>query len=165
MTVTDLDKKHPLYQIDQNSGAPLFSSKPHMTISQSTSKAVVGTVTFHSWSRTIDLEVHGRPIPFESEGMFTRAYAYSSPAFGERLRWECDGIWRADLILVNSRQEWIARFESSMFSMSKEGKIHVVNGAITGPALDEIMVSGSAMVQLQRRRRSSSGGGGGGGGA
>ncbi|KAI4138252.1 MAG: hypothetical protein L6R39_006887 [Caloplaca ligustica] len=165
MTITDMDKSHPLYQMDQNSGS-VFSSKPHMTISQPApsdpaSKTIIGTATFHSWSRTIDLEFHGRPVSFESEGIFTRSYAYSSPAFGERLRWECDGVWGADLVLVNGRREWIARFDASLFSMSKTGKIHVVNGGINGAALDEIVVSGCAMVQHERRRRASSGGGGG----
>ncbi|KAI4169970.1 MAG: hypothetical protein LQ346_008914, partial [Caloplaca aetnensis] len=116
MTITDMDKSHPLYQMDQNSGS-LFSSKPHMTISQpsrspNTPATTIGTVTFHNWSRTIDLEFHGLPVSFESEGIFTRAYAFQSPAFGERLRWECDGIWGADLVLVNVRKEWIAKFDA-----------------------------------------------------
>ncbi|KAL9006048.1 MAG: hypothetical protein Q9180_009771, partial [Flavoplaca navasiana] len=77
LTITDMDKSRPLYKIDQNSGT-LFSSKPHMTISQASSSSTtppttIGTVTFHSWSRSIDLELHGRPIPFEPEGIFTRA--------------------------------------------------------------------------------------------
>ncbi|KAL8931709.1 MAG: hypothetical protein Q9216_007102 [Gyalolechia sp. 2 TL-2023] len=163
MTITDEAKHLPLYKIDQNSGS-VFSSKPHMTIANASSSQTIGTATFHNWSRTIDLEIHGRPIPFESEGFFTRSYAFSSPAFGERLRWECDGIFGADLVLVNARKEWIAKFDASLFSMSKTGKLHVVNGSITGVALDEIVVSGAAMVQHERRRRANSGGGGGGGG-
>ncbi|KAI4151034.1 MAG: hypothetical protein LQ341_000983 [Variospora aurantia] len=160
MTITDMDKSHPLYRMDQRSGS-VFSSKPHMTISQASSpRTTIGTATFHSLSRTIDLEFHGSAVPFESEGIFTRAYAYASPAFGERLRWECDGIWGADLVLVNARKEWIARFDASLFSMSKTGKIHVVHGGITGAALDEVVVSGCAMMQHERRRRSSSGGAG-----
>ncbi|KAL8887398.1 MAG: hypothetical protein Q9205_003609, partial [Flavoplaca limonia] len=101
-TITDMDKSRPLYTLSQNSGS-LFSSKPHMTISQASSSppTTIGTATFHNWSRTIDLEFHGHAIPFESEGIFTRAYAYQSPAFGEKLRWECDGVWGADLVLVN----------------------------------------------------------------
>ncbi|KAL9025569.1 MAG: hypothetical protein Q9196_005632, partial [Gyalolechia fulgens] len=158
MTITDEAKHHPLYKIDQNSGS-IFSSKPHMTIANPSSNQTIGTVTFHNWSRTIDLEIHGRPIPFESEGIFTRSYAYSSPAFGERLRWECDGIFGTDLVLVNGGKEWIARFDGSLFSMSKTGKMHVVNGSINGVALDEIVVSGAAMVQHERRRRRNSGGG------
>ncbi|KAL8992852.1 MAG: hypothetical protein Q9169_006785 [Polycauliona sp. 2 TL-2023] len=153
MTITDMDKTHPLYTMDQNS-ASMFSSKPHMTIT-SASGTIIGTATFHSLSRDIDLDMQGHTIAFDSEGMFTRAYAYQSPSFGEKLRWECDGFWGGDLVLVNGRKEWIARFDASMFSMSKTGKIHVVNGGITGMALDEIIVTGCAMVEEQRRRRRS----------
>ena len=64
-------------------------------------------------------------------------------------------------MLVDGKDEWIARFDASLWSMSKTGKIHVANGGIGGMALDEIVVSGCAMVQHQRRRRKSSGGGGG----
>ncbi|KAL8663188.1 MAG: hypothetical protein Q9168_008138 [Polycauliona sp. 1 TL-2023] len=169
MTITDMDKSHPLYTMDQNS-ASLFSSKPHMTITSSASGSAIGTATFHNWSRGIDLEIHGHALTFDSEGMFTRAYGYHSPAFGgEKLRWESDGFWGGDLVLVNGRKEWIARFDASMFSMSKTGKIQVVNGGIMGAALDEIIVTGCAMVEMQRRRRRSNaagagaaGGGGGG---
>ncbi|CAL8584890.1 hypothetical protein XPA_010473 [Xanthoria parietina] len=163
MTITDMDKSHPLYKMDQNAGT-MFSSKPHMTIT-SASGSTMGSATFHNSSRTIDLQLHEQPVAFESEGMFTRAYAYQSPAFGERLRWECEGIWGSDLVLVNGRKEWIARFEASTFSMSKTGTIHVVHGGISGMALDEIMVSGCAMVEQQRRRRNSNGAASGGGAA
>ncbi|KAL8952679.1 MAG: hypothetical protein Q9222_001416 [Ikaeria aurantiellina] len=156
MTITDMDKSYPLYTISQNSGS-IFSSKPHMTITSASSPSTtIGTATFHNWSRTIDLTFHSHPASFDSEGIFTRAYAFDSPAFGERLRWECDGIWGADLVLVNTKKEWIARFDASLFSITKNGKIHVVNGSIRGEALDEVVVSGCAMVQLERRRRNNS---------
>lgn len=152
MTIKDEAKNQPLYQIDQNSGG-MFSSKPHMTVRNPSSGQAIGTATYHSWSRTVDLEVHGRPIAFESSGIFTRSYNFSSPAFGERMKWECDGFWGADLVLVNSRNDWIAKFDASLFSMSKAGKLHVVNGSINGVALDEIVVSGAAMVHVQNEAR------------
>ncbi|KAI4184150.1 MAG: hypothetical protein L6R41_004941 [Letrouitia leprolyta] len=152
MTITDEAKNQPLYKIDQNSGGA-FSSKPHMTIRSPSSGQAIGTATFHSWSRTIDLEFHGRPVPFESEGMFTRSYAFFSPAFGEKLRWECDGIWGADLVLVNQRKDWIAKFDASLFSMSKTGKLHVVNGAINGVALDEIVLIQAGTIDSKESRR------------
>ncbi|KAL8731383.1 MAG: hypothetical protein Q9166_003475 [cf. Caloplaca sp. 2 TL-2023] len=165
MTIADADKTHPLYTITQNSGG-VFSSKPHMTITQPQSvnnpiPAVIGTATFHNWSRTIDLEFHGHPVSLDSEGVFTRSYAFYSPAFGEKLRWECDGLFGADLALVNGKREWIAIFDASLLSMSKIGKLRVVNGGIAGAALDEIVVSGCAFVQHERRRRQSSSAGAG----
>ncbi|KAL8801961.1 MAG: hypothetical protein Q9200_006759, partial [Gallowayella weberi] len=142
MTIADADKTHPLYTVTRNSGS-VFSSKPHMTITQSVqatpTPAVVGTATFHSWSRSIDLEFRGHPVSLNSEGIFTRSYAFESPAFGERLRWECDGIWGADTVLVNGKKEWIARFDASLWSMGKVGKLQIVNGGINGVALDEIV--------------------------
>ncbi|KAL8759054.1 MAG: hypothetical protein Q9184_003743 [Pyrenodesmia sp. 2 TL-2023] len=158
MTITDMDKSHPLYHITQSRSS---FSKPHITIHHPSSSSssssnpgpTIGTVEFHSFSRTIDLHIHNLPIAFQPDGIFTRAYAYHSPSFGEKLRWECDGIWGSDLVLVNGRKEWIARFEASVFAVSKAGKIHIADGGIGGKALDEIVVSGYAMVQHERRRR------------
>ncbi|KAI4259643.1 MAG: hypothetical protein L6R42_004477 [Xanthoria sp. 1 TBL-2021] len=171
MTIADADKTHPLYTIDQNSGG-ILSSTPHMTISQPQSPnnptpAVIGTATFHNMKRTIELEFQGQLVSMDSEGIFSRSYAFMSPAFGQRLWWECDGIWGADLVLVNARKEWIAKFDSSLFSWSKLGKLHISNGAISGATLDEIVVSGCAFMQHERRRRnrSSAGGGAASGGA
>ena len=165
MTITDMDKSTPLYHIDQNSGG-IFSSKPHMTITApQAGNALVGTATFHnSFNRTVDMTFRGNSIPvsLESDGFFTRAHSFHCPSFGERLIWQCEGIFGADLVLVNERKEWIARFDASLFSIGKNGKIQVVNGAIQGDALNDIVVSGCAMVQYERRRRRNNSGGGGG---
>ncbi|KAI4112070.1 MAG: hypothetical protein LQ339_000077 [Xanthoria mediterranea] len=165
MTIADADKTHPLYTVDQNSGG-IFSSTPHITISQpqtanNSTPAVVGTATFHNMKRSIELDVHGQPISMDSEGIYTRSYGFMSPAFGQRLWWECEGIWGADLVLANARKEWIAKFDSSLFSWSKVGKLYIANGAISGAALDEILVGGCAFLQHERRRRSRSSAGGG----
>jgi len=69
------------------------------------------------------------------------------------LQWEGDGIFSNDLVLVNERKEWLAKFHNSAFAMGKEGKLEISNGEITGVFLDEIVVSGLAMIEHQRRRR------------
>lgn len=58
-----------------------------------------------------------------------------------------------DLVLVNGRKEWIAKFDAALWSMGMIGKLHIANGGITGAALDEIVVSGCAFVEHERRRR------------
>ncbi|KAL8715389.1 MAG: hypothetical protein Q9220_000722 [cf. Caloplaca sp. 1 TL-2023] len=165
LTIADMDKTHPLYTITQNSGSSMFSSKPHMRITHPSTSAPIGSATFHSWSRAIDLDFHGTLVAMESEGIMTRSYSYMSPAFGERLKWKYEGTWGSDLVLVNERKEWIARFESSVFAMKKQGKLHVVHGGIGGAALDEVVVGGMAFIEHERRRRRSNNSAAAGGGA
>ncbi|KAL9580842.1 MAG: hypothetical protein Q9212_004251 [Teloschistes hypoglaucus] len=154
MTIADADRSHPLYTLTRNSGGWL-SSKPHLTVTSAQTSAVVGSATFHSMSRKVELDLHGKHVLFEPEGLFTRSHGFASPAFGyDRLTWKCKG-WGSDLILVNSRNQWIARFDAAVWAMKKVGKLEVGDGGIAGAALDEIVVSGLTMVEFERRRKSS----------
>ena len=65
-------------------------------------------------------------------------------------------------MLVNAQNEWIARFDAGTWSMSKSGKLMIANGGISGFALDEIVVTGCAMVQKERRTKQNKGACGGG---
>ncbi|KAL9610492.1 MAG: hypothetical protein Q9167_004801 [Letrouitia subvulpina] len=169
MTVTDMDKSHPLYQVHRNHGS-VFSSKPHMRItapspsSSSSDAPVLGTATFHCWSRRVDLTFGPNSSELGRAGFFTRSMTFVSPAFGgQTLTWQCDGLFGSDLVLVTEQKEWLAKFDHAAFSWSKEGKLHIVNGSIGGPALDEIVTSGFAMMEHERRRKASQSAGGGGG--
>ncbi|KAL8949302.1 MAG: hypothetical protein Q9222_004574, partial [Ikaeria aurantiellina] len=93
LTIADMDKTHPLYTITQNSASTLFSSKPHLRVTHPSTSAPIGSATFHSWSRAIDLDFHGQALSMENEGMLTRTYSYMSPAFGEKLQWKYEGTW------------------------------------------------------------------------
>lgn len=59
-------------------------------------------------------------------------------------------------MLVNERKEWLAKFHNSAFSTGKEGKLEISNGEITGAFLDEIVISGLAMIEHERRNRGNS---------
>lgn len=55
---------------------------------------------------------------------------------------------------MNGEGNWLARFESSTFSVGKRGKLEISGGVQWGPGLlDEIVISGIAMVEAERRRR------------
>ncbi|KAL9577549.1 MAG: hypothetical protein Q9203_007417, partial [Teloschistes exilis] len=154
VTIADADRSHPLYTLTKNSGG-FFSSKPHMTVTSAQTSTVIGAATFHSMSRKVDLDLHGKPVLFEPEGMWTRSYSYASPAFGyDRLKWKCKG-WGSDLVLVNSNKEWIAKFDAAVWAMKKMGRLEVGDGGIAGAALDEIVVSGLTMIEIERRRNAS----------
>ncbi|KAL8744242.1 MAG: hypothetical protein Q9190_003486 [Brigantiaea leucoxantha] len=168
MTVADMDKTRPLYAVHRNTGS-IFSSKPHMRITgpvtpQNPNPPMVGTASFHQMSRRVDMEFYGHAVELSPGGIFTRTMSFISPAFGQTLKWSCDGVFGADLILTNGNKEWLAKFDHSVFSITKEGKLHIPGG-ISGPALDEIVVSGFAMIEHERRRRQSNSAAAGGGGA
>lgn len=151
LTIRDSDKRTPLYTVSANSGS-IFSSKPHMRIFRGSAQTTpIGTADFHNYSRTVDLTIQGRPVSMDASGLFTRSHVFQS-SIGP-LQWEGDGIFSNDLVLVNERKEWLAKFHNSAFAMGKEGKLEISNGEITGVFLDEIVVSGLAMIEHQRRRR------------
>ena len=57
------------------------------------------------------------------------------------------------MILMTPGEEWIAKFDYSAFAVEKRGKLEIVNWDIQGVGLDEIVVSGVAMMEHIRRRR------------
>lgn len=56
-------------------------------------------------------------------------------------------------MLLDERRGWLASINSFLFSVRKGGTIAVVSESITGAALDEILVSGCAMVLREKKRR------------
>ena len=118
--------------------------------SHQSTNLLVGTATFHNFSSTIDLELHGQPVACESTGIFGSAHEFKS-GIG-LLYWKTNG-WGSDLILMTERKEWLAKFDANSFSVDKRGRLEVVNRDIEGEGLDEIVVSGLAMMEYLRRRR------------
>lgn len=72
-------------------------------------------------------------------------------------------MFGSGLVLHDTRGQWIARFDRSMFTMSKVGKLELPGPEVAGALLDEVVVTGIAVVELARRRRNNSSGAGGGG--
>lgn len=56
------------------------------------------------------------------------------------------------MMLITSGKEWIAKFDYSAFAVDKRGKLEIVNWNIQGVGLDEIVVSGVAMMEYVRRQ-------------
>lgn len=159
--ILDSDKATPLYNVNSNSGS-VFSSKPHIRIQNAMTGAEVGSVTFRSFSSSMDLTVHGRDFTFDKPRIFTTTHEFRSLATGQTLKWKRDGMFAGgDLKCVNERGELYALFEISLWAMSKDGKFEL-GPAVQGPLMDEIVVSGIAAVEFHRRQRRSSAGGGGG---
>lgn len=68
------------------------------------------------------------------------------------LSWKSNG-WGSDLILMTKGNEWLAKFEGNRMAVEKRGTLDIVSWDIGDEGLDEIVVSGVAMVEHMRRRR------------
>ncbi|KAI9793926.1 MAG: hypothetical protein M1816_007178 [Peltula sp. TS41687] len=163
-SILDSDKNTLLYSIEQNSGS-LFSSKPHMTIRAGASTNVVGTITFHSISSAIDLVVHNQPIQLTSCGHFSSSHEFRSPSHGgATMKWKKDGILSGgDILCLDSNERVLARFDKNNWALAKSGRFEIVDPVLAsgGRGLDELIVSGIAMLEYRRRKEAASGAGSG----
>ena len=73
-------------------------------------------------------------------------------------------MWSSDMLCLDQREQLIARFSSSNWAMKKDGKIELSPG-VQGVLMDEIVVSGFAMIEHKIRQSRASAGAAGGGGA
>lgn len=154
LTILDSDKTSVAYSVVANHGT-MFSEKPHMKIYRGStgpepSSQPVGTATFHNLSRTIDLTFHKRAVFMESTSMLGVTHEFPS-GIGP-LRWKSEG-WGDDLVLMTGDKQWLAKFDARSFSFDKRGILEVVSWDIQGEGLDEIVVSGVAMMEFMRRQR------------
>ena len=149
--ILDSDKQTPLYRIQVNRGG-LFSSKPHVTIVNAASNALVGTVTFHSMSRQIDLTINKKPTTLSKSGIFNSVHEFRSSALAGSLKWKRDGLFSGgDMICIDEKEQLFARFQASGWAMKKDRKFELSPG-VGGVLMDEIVVSGIAMIELRKRQ-------------
>jgi len=161
--VCDSDKTTRLYTV-QNHFYSAFTSKPSMEISCGQTQQSIGTADFGgAFTRRISLTVNGRALELSPVGLFSRSYTF--PSSIGMLKWKHEGAFTVNLCCVTERGEWVARFDNTTWSMKKEGKLEIVDRGMPKGVLDEVVVSGLAMIEHERRRRSNASAGGGGGGA
>lgn len=159
LNILDSDKTTPIYIVKSNSGS-LFSSKPHMRIcrpptSSSALETQIGSASFRAWGRTVDMEFGSSTAFLKPKGLFTRSTEFQSSV--GPLTWQYDSVFRSAFRLVNAEGEWLARFEGITFSWRKTGKLEIAGGVQWGPGLlDEIVISGVAMVEAERTRNNNS---------
>lgn len=111
-------------------------------------------------SSKIDVQVHGVSITIEEKGFFSSGHEYSSPAFGgARLKWKLHGNIHSNLVCEHQgNSQTVATFLETVMATKEEGKFELgpmVAGG--GPAMDEVVVAGVAIVEA--RHRHSAGGG------
>ncbi|KAI9793763.1 MAG: hypothetical protein M1835_007069 [Candelina submexicana] len=140
--------KTTLYTIDLHQW-----TKPHMVIFAGDSKNHVGTVTFHTLSSTMDLVINGTEIGFKNDSFWTQQYSFVSRATGKKLRWKFESSWSMKhVVCLDEKDLAVAKFEGSTWALRKLGKIELVPG-VDGGLLDEVLVSGLAMMEMIQRTK------------
>ena len=81
-----------------------------------------------------------------------------------RYKWKMDGFFNGgDMICLDQQEKVCARFENNAWALQKDGKFEV-GPFVDGVLMDEVVVSGLAMVEARRRKSSNSAAGGSAGG-
>lgn len=150
--ILDSDKRTLIYTVTTNPTGPL-SSKPHITISNTSTSRIVGSVTFHSFSSTISLVIHNRLVSLCSEGsshVFTSVLTHESGR-QRRLEWKVDGVFfhHGDMLCVDEQDRLVARFGG--WATNTGGQLVLGLQVSEGIRMDEIVVSGIAMMKYNRR--------------
>lgn len=71
-----------------------------------------------------------------------------------RFKWKMDGLFNGgDMICLDQQDKVCAKFENSMWALQKDGKFEV-GPFVSGVLMDEVVVSGFAMVEARRRKNS-----------
>ncbi|MCJ1278442.1 hypothetical protein MMC21_006259 [Puttea exsequens] len=130
-----------------------FSSDPHLLITSSITNTPIGSIRFHSILDDIDLCIHGKEVPFPCS-TWSSSHEMVSLVGGGSLKWKNHNVLKGgDLRCTDGSGQVVARFEAVRWGkVQKEGKFELSQAvAAGGPAMDEIVISGIAMVEFKRR--------------
>lgn len=107
----------------------------------------MATVIFHALHTRIDALVNSRPIKLTTYLSLKSVYTYASPALqGAKFTWKSRNT-SSDLKCVDEMGVVVARFHFSGLSLSKVGRLEIVDSrARDGAAFEELMVTGLAFA-------------------
>ncbi|MCJ1224428.1 hypothetical protein MMC12_001073 [Toensbergia leucococca] len=150
--VLDSDKVTPLYTYTTRQSA-LFNTRPQLEIFRGASSTdCIATGMFHMGY--VELHIHGRDVPLSRNGIFSYTHVFDSSGMG-KLDWARDSVFGSDMTLSDESKQTVARFHNAAYSVRKEGKLEIMGGDIGSVIIDEIVVTGLAMVEWERRQRRS----------
>ncbi|PYI28974.1 beta-lactamase/transpeptidase-like protein [Aspergillus indologenus CBS 114.80] len=129
--------------------ADLNFRKPHMIFQATGSARLPATVTFHSFSRSIDVSVNGHQIAFKPHGLFKYEASFQSPALNGRvLTWKNPKYMNpAYLECRDEHGAVVATFIPNRgWRMTKAGRLELDLRLPSGPVTDEVVVTGLALA-------------------
>lgn len=144
--------------------------KPHLTfrrVGAPDGEKAFSTVVFHSWTQKIAVQVHDNEISIKARNWKQRDLEWSSPAFGgQTMAWHHENPWTSNsLILLAQGQLPVAKFSLARISVTEAGKIEFMGDrSLNQEMLDEVVITGVAVVQYTQNQytaavASASGGG------
>jgi hypothetical protein len=149
LVIVDAANQNPYYRI-HNSASTRSVQAYRPSPDHKQGDMLIGHADFHTFSSDVDLQVGDVHGIMERKGVFSR----SSLVRGGPFAWE----WRSEAIgrgltLVDEKGLTLAEFEgASSFSFSKVGKL-MVRMPMGQGAMDWVVVTGLARVELMRKRR------------
>ena len=148
--ILDSDKTTPLYTISNRYGN--MEPGPRMTISNAGTNSVVGTVTIHPLSKNMDLVVREKPICLEASSALTTGRAFTSQAAaGRKFKWTFDSAISRDMVCMDERDKVVAKFDGSS-SLTNGENYFTLEPGFEGELLEEILISGLAMMERRAQR-------------
>ncbi|KAL8783247.1 MAG: hypothetical protein Q9213_004759 [Squamulea squamosa] len=144
LKILDSDSTTPLYSMDR--------THKRLTITASSSSTPLAIVTFHGLNGCHPTIVHGdQPLTLTPSSPLARSFNFQT-AIGS-LTWRVNSGHGRRIILETATGEWIAKVETNILTRNGAGRIELANADIEGWALEEVVVTGMVMVEVQRRVR------------
>ncbi|KAL5337402.1 hypothetical protein BJX70DRAFT_369738 [Aspergillus crustosus] len=151
MRVTEGTRDGPLAY-----SADLKNRKPNMIFKAEGSANLPATVTFHTFSRSVDISINGEEFAMRTFSIWKCDFGFHSPALGgKHIIWKRPSSWNLKCMNIQCTDEngtVYARFEShSGWSGKKCGRLNILEPAAAGGKafVDELVVTGLANVYLQ----------------
>lgn len=163
LTVLDSNTSTPIC-IAKSDKSSFFCIKPLVlsfyrpSTPSSALQTQIGSASSHWLTRTIDLQLGSSAVPLKPKGKLTRSAEFQS-SIGP-LTWQHDRS-KDDLKMVHPNGDWLARFKDSGSYWIKTVVLEISGAVQWGPGLlDEIMISGIAMLMTERIQNASAAGAG-----
>ncbi|MCJ1468999.1 hypothetical protein MMC07_007631 [Pseudocyphellaria aurata] len=157
--VLDGDKKTPIYIVDSKRSA--FLTRLSLTIHRPATPGsrqhdtLIGSAKFHLWTRRVDLQIGSSAIPMKTKGFVRRSMTFRSSSVGD-VTWQQEGLFRRSglRLVVDAGGTVLARLESTSLSRRKTRTLEISDAVRSAPdVLDEVVISGIAVVEAERRRK------------
>ena len=141
--VLDADNTNTLYTMK------LQMKKPHIVVKATSTETTIGTANLHMFKGGIDTTVHDNSITLSKHGFFKSTYTWPSPALeGATLTWKFKNLG-VEILCLDEREIAIARFRFNNWSAKKCGTLEMLGPQADGGLLmDEILVTGLAVVEV-----------------